>query len=52
MKHFHISQGGEKMTTDEVNAIFSIDNINKDGKFNYAEVSKNVFVFLNLGGVG
>ncbi|KAM3876198.1 EF-hand calcium-binding domain-containing protein 7 [Diretmus argenteus] len=28
---------GEKMTTDEVNAIFSIADTNKDGKLDYAE---------------
>ncbi|KAG8003193.1 EF-hand calcium-binding domain-containing protein 7 [Nibea albiflora] len=28
---------GEKMTTDEVNAIFSLLDINKDGKLEYAE---------------
>lgn len=27
------------MTTEEVNAIFSLLDINKDGKLNYAEVS-------------
>lgn len=27
------------MTADEVNAIFSLLDINKDGKLNYAEVS-------------
>uniref|UniRef100_A0A8D3DE92 EF-hand calcium-binding domain-containing protein 7 n=1 Tax=Scophthalmus maximus TaxID=52904 RepID=A0A8D3DE92_SCOMX len=28
---------GEKMTTEEVNTIFSLADINKDGKLNYAE---------------
>lgn len=27
------------MTTEEVNAIFSLADINKDGKLDYAEVS-------------
>lgn len=27
------------MTTEEMNAIFSLADINKDGKLNYAEVS-------------
>ncbi|XP_034737397.1 phosphoglucomutase-1-like isoform X3 [Etheostoma cragini] len=29
---------GEKMTTEEVNAIFSLGDINKDGKLDYAEI--------------
>lgn len=31
------------MTTEEMNAIFSLADINKDGKLDYAEVSLNVF---------
>ncbi|XP_044056150.1 EF-hand calcium-binding domain-containing protein 7 [Siniperca chuatsi] len=31
---------GEKMTTEEVNAIFSLFDINKDGKLDYAEVCR------------
>uniref|UniRef100_A0A8D3CWD6 EF-hand calcium binding domain 7 n=1 Tax=Scophthalmus maximus TaxID=52904 RepID=A0A8D3CWD6_SCOMX len=30
---------GEKMTTEEVNTIFSLADINKDGKLNYAEIN-------------
>lgn len=32
-------QRGETMTTEEVSAIFSLPDINKDGKLNYSEVS-------------
>ncbi|XP_029905098.1 EF-hand calcium-binding domain-containing protein 7 [Myripristis murdjan] len=32
-----LSTRGEKMTSEEVNAIFSIGDTNKDGKFDYAE---------------
>lgn len=31
------------MTTEEVNAIFSLADVNKDGKLDYAEVSSNKF---------
>ncbi|XP_072245201.1 phosphoglucomutase-1 isoform X3 [Leuresthes tenuis] len=30
---------GEKMTTEEVNAVFSLADINKDGKLDYAEIN-------------
>ena len=42
-----IFQRGEKMTTEEVNAIFSMADINKDGKLDYAEVSLNYNVDYN-----
>ncbi|XP_061884239.1 EF-hand calcium-binding domain-containing protein 7 [Entelurus aequoreus] len=32
-----LTTGGDTMTPEEVNAIFSLSDINKDGKFNYAE---------------
>uniref|UniRef100_UPI0037E767BE EF-hand calcium-binding domain-containing protein 7 n=1 Tax=Semicossyphus pulcher TaxID=241346 RepID=UPI0037E767BE len=32
-----LTNGGEKMTTEEVNAIFSLADINKDGRLDYAE---------------
>ncbi|XP_070764430.1 EF-hand calcium-binding domain-containing protein 7 [Enoplosus armatus] len=32
-----LTSRGEKMTTEEVNAIFSLADINKDGKLDYAE---------------
>ncbi|XP_049572906.1 EF-hand calcium-binding domain-containing protein 7 isoform X1 [Syngnathus scovelli] len=32
-----LTTGGDKMTPEEVQAIFSLSDINKDGKFNYAE---------------
>lgn len=35
------------MTTEEVNAIFSMADINKDGKLDYAEVSLNQNVDYN-----
>lgn len=38
-KNTLIFQRGEKMTADEVNAIFTLADINKDGKLNYAEVN-------------
>nr|XP_049572910.1 phosphoglucomutase-1 isoform X5 [Syngnathus scovelli] len=33
-----LTTGGDKMTPEEVQAIFSLSDINKDGKFNYAEI--------------
>ena len=45
-------QKGEKMTTEEVNAIFSLLDINKDGKLDYSEVrlyiSASIMSFLFL----
>lgn len=41
-KKCRILQKGEKMTTEEVNAIFSLLDINKDGKLEYAEVSSSL----------
>lgn len=42
------------MTTEEVNTIFSLADINKDGKLNYAEVSLDkyevTFILLNVSG--
>ncbi|XP_028300317.1 EF-hand calcium-binding domain-containing protein 7 [Gouania willdenowi] len=32
-----LSNGGEKMTVEELNAVFSLPDINKDGKLDYAE---------------
>lgn len=31
------------MTTEEVNAIFSLADVNKDGKLDYAEVSLDMY---------
>uniref|UniRef100_A0A671W646 Phosphoglucomutase 1 n=2 Tax=Sparus aurata TaxID=8175 RepID=A0A671W646_SPAAU len=33
-----LTNSGEKMTTEEVNAIFSLLDVNKDGKLDYAEI--------------
>lgn len=35
----YVLQTGEKMTDGEVNEIFSLFDINKDGKLDYAEVN-------------
>uniref|UniRef100_A0A7N8XUG0 EF-hand calcium binding domain 7 n=1 Tax=Mastacembelus armatus TaxID=205130 RepID=A0A7N8XUG0_9TELE len=34
-----LTTSGEKMTIEEVNAIFSVADINKDGKLDYAEIN-------------
>uniref|UniRef100_A0A8C6Q9I6 Phosphoglucomutase 1 n=1 Tax=Nothobranchius furzeri TaxID=105023 RepID=A0A8C6Q9I6_NOTFU len=34
-----LTTGGEKMTEEEVNAIFSLADINKDGKLDYTQIS-------------
>ncbi|XP_061593227.1 EF-hand calcium-binding domain-containing protein 7 [Cololabis saira] len=39
-----LSTSGEKMTAEEVNAIFSLADINKDGKLDYAEFCR---LFVN-----
>lgn len=39
MSVYEIFQRGDKMSTEEVSAIFSLLDINKDGKLDYAEVS-------------
>ncbi|XP_061539661.1 EF-hand calcium-binding domain-containing protein 7 isoform X1 [Phycodurus eques] len=37
-----LTNGGDKMTPEEVKAIFSLSEINKDGKFNYVEFCRQL----------
>ena len=41
IKRLHLTnfQSGEKMTAEEIDAIFSLADANKDSKLDYAEVS-------------
>lgn len=43
-----IFQRGEKMTAEEVDAIFSLLHINKDGKMNYAEVGSYYYHVISI----